>query len=278
MRIISWNCNGAFRNKINSILSLNGDIYVIQEAEDPNKNSDLLDKLNDFNFLWTGINKNKGLLVFSKKNILINKLKMNIKTEKYFLPVKINNSFNILACWLHKDSEDLYYDYIGQFYKFLLNNIEYLNQLSILIGDFNSNIIFDYRKEFAHAFCSKILKDFNLYSAYHILNNIQEGKEKDFTFYLYRKIEKAYYIDYCFLNKSILNNFKIGNFNNYICYSDHLPIIVDFDETLIKENKINDKIKNNIFKFKLKYYSDDFFKNNNFSSIESIKNLLQNKT
>ena len=45
MRIISWNCNGAFRNKINSILSLNEYIYVIQKAEDPNKNSDLLDKL-----------------------------------------------------------------------------------------------------------------------------------------------------------------------------------------------------------------------------------------
>ena len=45
MRIISWNCNGAFKNKINSILSLNGDIYVIQETEDPNRNSDLLDKL-----------------------------------------------------------------------------------------------------------------------------------------------------------------------------------------------------------------------------------------
>ena len=45
MRIISWNCNDAFRNKINSILSLNGDIYVIQKAEDPNKNIDLLDKL-----------------------------------------------------------------------------------------------------------------------------------------------------------------------------------------------------------------------------------------
>ena len=45
MRIISWNCNGAFRNKINSILSLNEYIYIIQKAEDPNKNSDLLDKL-----------------------------------------------------------------------------------------------------------------------------------------------------------------------------------------------------------------------------------------
>ena len=45
MRVIFWNCNGAFRNKINSILSLNEYIYVIQKAEDPNKNSDLLDKL-----------------------------------------------------------------------------------------------------------------------------------------------------------------------------------------------------------------------------------------
>ena len=34
MRIISWNCNGAFRNKINSILSLNEYIYVIIAFKD----------------------------------------------------------------------------------------------------------------------------------------------------------------------------------------------------------------------------------------------------
>lgn len=33
MRIVSWNCNGRFRDKIENILSYNADLYVIQESE-----------------------------------------------------------------------------------------------------------------------------------------------------------------------------------------------------------------------------------------------------
>ena len=35
MKIVSWNCRGGFRNKIERIISLNADIYVIQESENP---------------------------------------------------------------------------------------------------------------------------------------------------------------------------------------------------------------------------------------------------
>ena len=35
MKIISWNCNGALRNKFQHIAELEADIYIIQECEDP---------------------------------------------------------------------------------------------------------------------------------------------------------------------------------------------------------------------------------------------------
>lgn len=35
MKIVSWNCNGKFREEFNFIKKLDADIYVIQECENP---------------------------------------------------------------------------------------------------------------------------------------------------------------------------------------------------------------------------------------------------
>ena len=63
MKIITWNCNGAFRKKIHLIENLGADILVIQECEDP---AQFIGSYSIWakNYLWTGNNKNRGLGVF----------------------------------------------------------------------------------------------------------------------------------------------------------------------------------------------------------------------
>lgn len=65
MKLITWNCQGAFRKKADTILLKRPDILVVQECEPPDKlvfNS-TTQWPNDF--LWFGDNKHKGLGIFS---------------------------------------------------------------------------------------------------------------------------------------------------------------------------------------------------------------------
>ncbi|MGN0785449.1 MAG: hypothetical protein ACI4MR_07230, partial [Candidatus Aphodomorpha sp.] len=66
MKIVSWNCHGAFREKYPSLQFLNADIYVIQECENPKKHERAFRKLG-FNppYFWCGENDNKGIGVFA---------------------------------------------------------------------------------------------------------------------------------------------------------------------------------------------------------------------
>ena len=99
MKFVNWNCNGAFRNKYLEIASLDADIYIIQECENP-----ALSNHKDFllwakNYLWLGDNKNKGIGVFAKEHIILEPLDWNSKYEehevKLFLPVLINRKFQL---------------------------------------------------------------------------------------------------------------------------------------------------------------------------------------
>ena len=63
-RVVSWNCNGAFRRKYSAIQELNADIYVIQECENPPTTKDEEYKKFANNYIWVGY-KNKGLGIFA---------------------------------------------------------------------------------------------------------------------------------------------------------------------------------------------------------------------
>lgn len=76
-----------------------------------------------------------------------------------------------------------------------------------------------------------LLKDYQIESSYHYLKDKDFGEETDKTFYMYRKEDKPYHIDYIFMPKLFLKNvkqFSIGNYVEWIKYSDHMPLFIEF--------------------------------------------------
>ena len=58
-----------------------------------------------------------------------------------------------------------------------------------------------------------------------------QGTEVHPTFYMYRKIEKPYHIDYAFISESLISSSKIdiGNKESWLEYSDHMPLFLNID-------------------------------------------------
>ena len=58
-----------------------------------------------------------------------------------------------------------------------------------------------------------------------------QGEEAHPTFYLYKQKDKPYHIDYCFASKDLaerLYDLEIGSYEQWIKYSDHVPMIFTF--------------------------------------------------
>lgn len=234
MELITWNCNGAFRNKYQLFDKYDYEILIIQECENPIASTK---QYSDWakNYSWIGNNKNKGLGVFCKDNITLEKLdwsdiNTNYKNEQLesFLPCLINKEIILIAVWTKKANSEVF-GYMGQMWKYLQLHKEKLkNKKVIIAGDFNSNAIWDkWDRWWNHTNVVDELDQIGIKSLYHILNNEEQGKETKPTFYLQRKLEKPYHIDYIFLSNNLISDFieiEIGEIEKWLNYSDHLPI------------------------------------------------------
>ena len=238
MKIVTWNCNGALRNKFENLSQLDADIFIIQECENPETIPRQKTSYHKFaqNTLWCGSNKNKGLGVFATNHFILEKQELNYnwrgRSLQWFLPFRLNKQ-NILAVWNHHAKAKAF-AYIGQFWLFMQNNKDYFNNL-IIAGDFNSNVIWDHwDRWWNHADCVNELKAKNIESVYHSINNVEQGSEKQNTFFLQKNKSKGYHIDYFFAERNIINKtkkFEILDFNNWKTISDHVPVIWEFELT-----------------------------------------------
>ena len=112
MKIISWNSNGHFSERFPAILEEDADIYVIQECENPLVIDS--DKYTAFasNYYWVGENQYYGLGIFAKDNVKIELADLNDKGLRYFIPVTVNDDFNLLGVWTNPNMEgrkEIYY-------------------------------------------------------------------------------------------------------------------------------------------------------------------------
>ena len=232
MKIVTWNCNGAFRKKFEYISELDADIYIIQECEDPLRANNKEYSEWSKNHLWIGDTKNKGIGIFAKSSVSISKLAWSNgfkdHTVKYFLPCLINNDFQLLGIWTHKNNSPNF-GYMGQFWKYLQTNLELFDKI-IIAGDFNSNAIWDqWDRWWNHSDVVEILQKKKIESLYHRTTDEKQGEESQSTFFLQRNEEKSYHIDYFFASDHFLipAKIKIGTFKDWIEISDHLPLIYE---------------------------------------------------
>jgi exonuclease III len=231
MKIVSWNCNGAFRRKYAQIDELQADVVIIQECENPASIGGDYEIWAD-QYAWAGGNKNKGFAVFAKNGHAITPLDWSSEGLMQFLPVRINDEFDILAVWT-KQNPKTAFRYIGQFWKYLQLNKLKLSTSSLICGDFNSNKIWDKRgRVWNHTECVKELDDSGFISLYHIVANEPQGSESRPTIFLHRNPLKPYHIDYAFAHRDRIPNdwsgLVIGEPSHWLQFSDHMPVIVSF--------------------------------------------------
>lgn len=229
MKVLTWNCNGAFRKKYHLLDTFDADVMVIQECEDPKQSTEAHYKNYACNHQWAGLNKNKGLGVFAKDNISLSKVELNLEPLELFLPCLVNGEIPLLATWT-KQANSPNFAYIGQLWKLLQTHKAFLeNPRAMLIGDLNSNKQWDeWDRWWNHSDVVRELNDLGLGSAYHEFFNEAQGEETKPTLYLQRNLNKAYHIDYGFFGKNwSINLVQVGQSDFWLDHSDHMPMVFE---------------------------------------------------
>ena len=279
MKIFNWNCNGGFREDFKAIIDkkydtyVDADIFVIQECEDPEKEGEeyveyreKFARKKEKNYFWIGNeDQSKGLGIFAKDHVTLEKIGEWKDDIKYFLAVRVNNSFNLLGVW----AMDPYVEMIHDFIDANEDNKELFDKPIIMCGDFNSNRIWNTKhrkkdhngKPKNHDYLNCKLNKKGLYSVYHgvtgeKLKNCEEqdndekiDQETRNTFFLYRHLNKHFHIDYFYANEDLIektkwrmdkdvekedlpNEFEILEKWQWISMSDHLPLVLNLREKI----------------------------------------------
>ena len=101
LTICTWNCNGALRHKLGQIDSLDADILIIQECEDPAQSQDAAYRTwAGENYAWIGTTASKGLGIFPRRNLAIEPLRWTHEA-RFFLPRAVAG-VPVCAVWAHR--------------------------------------------------------------------------------------------------------------------------------------------------------------------------------
>ena len=226
----------AFRRKAEHILKFKPDILIVPECEHPDKLKFVNGTPIPTDIFWFGENTNKGIGIFSYSDYKFKLHKKHNPKFKIIVPLSVTNrqhQFNLFAIWANnpKDPDGTYITQIWKaihYYDKLLTN-----QPAILIGDFNSNTIWDKpKREGNHSKVVEKLQAKNIHSVYHKFYKEAQGKETNPTLFLYRHQNKPYHLDYCFASAEIadkVTDVQVGSYHNWNAHSDHSPLIVTVD-------------------------------------------------
>ena len=225
MRIISWNCNMAYATKQEDALALHPDVLLLQECSEKH----IRESGAPFAH-WVGKNPHKGLRVLGFGQHTYTLEPVYTPAYPWFLPFRVEDAhLNVLGVWAHvKERQERYARITHQaidYYRAFLKE-----GLSLVIGDFNSNTIWDTSHAgYSHSALVEKLEQVQLRSVYHAQTLERQGRETVSTFFLYRHPDKGYHLDYAFVSESLLEKtvLTIPDPGRWLQRSDHLPLLLD---------------------------------------------------
>ena len=233
MKIGTWNCNGKFSEKFLATLEEDADIFVIQECENPEIiNSE---KYADFasNYYWVGQNQYYGLGIFAKDNVELELIDLDDKGLRYFIPVRVNDDFNLLGIWTNPDMEGNkvihYPKEITKYYEEHKNS-GFFNEDMIMCGDFNCDVRLSNKVHGKNVYeMMDKLSEIGLVDVYHYLTGETQGEESKSTFFMNRNLSKPFHLDHVFASHDKVKDLQIPEPEYWMKLSDHVPIIFETD-------------------------------------------------
>ncbi len=225
MKIINWNCNLNLSKKFEHIEKHQPDIAIIQECEKLDSSY-----FPNGKYFWIGKNEQKGLgvIVFNQSAKIDSSYNEDLI---YFLPIQ-TDIVSIMGVWAynHRASQRFGDTFKGGVSDALMHYEKWLlqNDKIIFSGDFNNSVIWDKgSSENNFENINKKLNELSLVSVYHDLNKEDFGKEKKGTLFQYRHQDKPYFIDYIYTKGLETRNLIVGEYDEWISYSDHVPLIAE---------------------------------------------------
>ena len=226
----------AFRNKTGPILARKPDLLIVQECESLDKFDFSTFPVRPTSTHWCGYKEGKkGVAIFSFGKYSFHVHDSYNAAFSVIVPIILSDgqvSYNVIAVWT-VDSGNRDGHYIDQIWNAIDHYDTHITTTrTILIGDFNTNVIFDKKtKAGSHGNMVAKLARKGIVSAYHVRHKQVQGAERDPTFYLYRHQDKPYHLDHCFISADLLSRLKkmeIGKYEDWHKLSDHAPMMVSF--------------------------------------------------
>lgn len=241
MRIVTWNCAMRLREeKADALDSLDPDIAVVPECS--RRHAEAYASSRGYSWLWRdgredalegSGRQSKGLGVFVRGLSALTLADEHEAEFSLLLPVRVRGalSANLLAVWTKDHALGKEYSHAAGVCRAVERYGDFLSHPSaLMVGDFNSNVIWDKMRTLNHSEADRRLRNAGLSSAYHSFFSEGQGAETRPTHYFWRRRDRPFHIDYCYVPQewvSGINSVAVGSFDEWVPMSDHCPVIVD---------------------------------------------------
>lgn len=235
MRLVTWNCQGAFGRKQAAVLAFRPDVLIVPESERDFSQSNSVDTPAFRSHAWAGENRRKGLGVFSYGDYSVKLHETYEPRHRWVVPLAVEGpyQFTLFAVWTLPHAQSKLY--VHCLFEALESYAELLRSPRVIwAGDFNNNFSLDKsRHSLKFADFVARMAELDLLSLYHLQSGSAHGEEPESTFFLYRRIENPFHIDFIFASAAVRNlgfDISLGQHAEWTHLSDHMPLLCSVNE------------------------------------------------